>query len=259
MRGIERRSELIWLLTRDALRKQFAGSVLGIWWAVVKPILLVGVYGFLVLGVFRPTIGSASDPNGYLFFVMSGMAPWLLLAEPLTAAAGSLSINTPLLTKVLFPIEVLPVARILAAAVSGGMALLLLLVLLGAQGRLGIWAVVLPGIVLVQLIFVLGLGWFAAAVSVTLPDITHALPFLLNIWMLLSPVLYSPDMLPHGWGWLGMINPMWPIIAVYRSLLIDNAAPDPMHVAAIGVWMVSSVCIGYTVFIKRRAMFSDMI
>ncbi len=249
----------MWLLSCDALRKQFTGSVLGVWWAIVKPILFVGVYGVFVQEIFRPTIGSVYGPHGYLFLVMSGVGAWTLLAEPLTAAAGSIAINAPLLTKALFPIEVLPVARILAAAVSGTVALFLLVLLLGLHGRLGVWVVMLPGLILVQLLFVVGLGWVAATISVTLPDVIHALPFVLNIWMMLSPVIYSPDMLPLGWDWLGMINPMWPIIGVYRSLLLDNAAPDPMHLMAIGVWAVASVVIGYTVFTKRRTMFSDMI
>jgi len=257
--GVGRRFELIWLLTRDALRKQFAGSLLGLWWAILKPVLLVSVYAFLVLSVFRPSAGAGSNPADYILILMSGMAPWLLLAEPLAAASVSLATNTPLLTKVLFPIEVLPVSRVLAAVVSGGTALLLLVVFLGMQGRLGLWAVVVPVAVMLQVLFVLGLGWLIAAVAVTLPDVIHALPFLLNLWMLLSPVLYSPEMVPSGLGWLGIVNPMWPTIAVYRSLLLDNAAPDPAHLAIMGGWAAASFLIGYVIFMKRRTMFADVI
>ena len=256
---VGRRSELIWLLTRDALRKQFAGSLLGLWWAFLKPVLMIGVYAFLVLSVFRPSAGAGFSSAGYLLLLMSGMAPWLLLAEPLAAASISLATNTPLLTKVLFPIEVLPVSRVLAAVVPGATALLLLLTLLGLQGRLGLWAAAVPMAVVLQIMFVLGLGWLAAAVAVTLPDVIHALPFLLNLWMLLSPVLYSPEMVPSGWGWLGVVNPMWSTIAVYRSLLLDNAAPDPAHLAIMAGWAVASFLVGYVIFMKRRTMFADVV
>ncbi len=258
-RGGGRRSELIWLLTRDALHKQFAGSLLGLWWAFLKPVLLVGVYAFLILSVFRPSAGAGFSPADYLIILMSGMAPWLLLAEPLAAASVSLATNTPLLTKVLFPIEVLPVSRVLSAVVSGGTALLLLVVFLGMKGRLGPWAAAVPLAVAVQVLFVIGLGWLTAAVAVTLPDVIHALPFLLNLWMLLSPVLYSPEMVPAGWGWLAIVNPMWPIIAVYRSLLLDNAAPDPVHLAVMVGWAAASFLIGHAVFMKLRTMFADVV
>lgn len=257
--GIGRQSELIWFLTRDVLRKQFAGSLLGLWWVVLKPVCLVGIYSLVVLAVLRPTAGTGLTPAGYLLLVMSGMGPWLLVAEPVTAAAGSIAANTPLLAKVLFPIEVLPVSRVLAAAISGAATVLLLIAWLGLEGRLGFWAAAVPGVVLIQMIFVLGLGWSVAAVAVSLPDVAHALPFGLNLWMLLSPVLYSPEMVPPGWSWLWQVNPMWPTIAVYRSLLLENAAPDPVHLAIMGGWAAASSVAGYAIFMKRRRMFADVI
>jgi lipopolysaccharide transport system permease protein len=257
--GTGRRAELIWFLTRDALRKQFAGSLLGLWWVLLKPVCLVGVYALVVLTVFRPALDSGVTPAGYLLLVLSGMGPWLLLAESVSASAGSIAANTPLLSKVLFPIEVLPVARVAAAAVSGAAALLLLAAWLAVEGRLGFWAAGVPAVMVLQMLFVLGAGWLVAAVAVTFPDVTHALPFGLNLWMLLSPVLYSPGMVPPGWGWLAQVNPMWPTIAVYRSLLLDNAAPDPVHLAAMAAWAAASILIGYTVFMKRRMMFEELI
>lgn len=257
--GIRRHSELIWLLTRDVLRRQFAGSLLGLWWVLLKPVLLVGIYSLVVLTVFKPAGEFGLTPTGYLLLVLSGMGPWLLMAESVAAAAGSIAANTTLLTKVLFPIEVLPVSRVLAAAVSGASAVLLLTAWLAAEGRLGPWAAAVPAVMVLQLMFVLGVGWFVAAVAVTFPDVTHAIPFGLNLWMLLSPVLYGPEMVPPGWSWVAHVNPMWPTIAVYRSLLLDNAAPDPVHLAVMAGWAVAGVLIGYTVFVKRRMMFEELI
>jgi ABC-type polysaccharide/polyol phosphate export permease len=257
--AIARHAELIWFLTRDVLRKQFAGALLGLWWALLKPVCLVGVYSFVVLSVFRPSLESGLTPAGYLLLVLSGMGPWLLLAEPVAAAAGSIAANTPLLAKVLFPLEVLPVSRVLAAAISGAAAVLMLAAWLGVDGRLGLWAAAVPLVVLLQMLFVLGLGWAVAAATVTLPDVTHGLPFALNLWMLLSPVLYSPEMVPPDWSWLARANPMWPTIAVYRSLLLDNRAPDPVHLAVMGGWAAASLVIGYALFMQRRKMFADMI
>lgn len=257
--GIGRRSELVRLLIRDTLRRQFAGSALGIWWVVLKPVLLVGVYSLVVLSVFRPSLDSGLTQASYLLLVMSGMGPWLLTAEAVAAAAGSIVANTPLLTKVVFPIEVLPVSRVIAAAASGVAAVLLLTAWLAVEGRLGLWAAAVPAVMALQMVFVLGAGWFVAAIAVTFPDVTHALPFALNLWMLLSPVLYGPGMVPPGWSWLAHVNPMWPTIAVYRSLLLDNAAPDPVHLAVMGSWAAASALIGYAIFMKRRTMFEEAI
>lgn len=257
--GMRRHSELIWLLTRDMLRKEFAGSVLGIWWVLLKPVLLVGIYSFVVMTVFKPSPESGLTHTGYLLLVLSGMGPWLLMAESVSSAARSIAANTPLLTKVLFPIEVLPVSRVAAAAVSGAAAVLLLIAWLAMEGRLGVWAAAVPAVMVLQMIFVLGVGWFVAAVAVTFPDVTHALPFGLNLWMLVSPVLYSPAMVPPSWSWVAHVNPMWPTIAVYRSLLLDNAAPDPVHLVVMAGWAAASLLIGYTVFMKLRTMFEELV
>jgi ABC-type polysaccharide/polyol phosphate export permease len=253
------RCELIWLLTRDALRRQFAGSLLGLWWACVKPVVMVGAYAFLVLAVFQPSERAGASASNYLLLLMSGMAPWLLLTEPLAAASTSLTANSSLLTKVLFPIEILPVSRMLAAATSGGMALLVLVGVLSYQGRLGLWLAVLPIVILIELLFVLGLGWLIAALTVTLPDVAHGLPFVLNLWMLLSPVLYSPEMVPSGWDWLARVNPMWSTIAVYRSLLLDSTFPDLAHLGGMVGWSIASFLFGYGVFMKRRKLFADLV
>ena len=100
--GIRRHAELIWLLTRDVLRKQFAGSLLGLWWVLLKPVLLVGIYSLVVLTVFKPTGELGLTPTGYLLLVLSGMGPWLLMAESVSAAAGSIAANTTLLVSVNF-------------------------------------------------------------------------------------------------------------------------------------------------------------
>lgn len=259
LRNLGRRHELIWLLTLDALRKQFAGSILGLGWVLLKPMLLVGIYALLFTTIFRPAVSPGSGDIPYLLVLLSGVVPWLLLAEPLAAAAGSIATNAPLLTKVLFPTEVLPVSRVLASSVSGCVALLLLMAMLAWQGRADAWWAALPAVMALQLLFVLGLGWMAAALSVTFPDFSQALPFLLNLWMLLSPVVYSPEMLPPAWRAVAEVNPMWHVIGLYRSLLLDQAAPAVGHLAVFSVWAVACFLGGYLMFMKRRTMFADVI
>ncbi len=259
LKSLGRRHELIWLLTVDALRKQFAGSVLGLWWVLAKPFLLVGLYAFLFLGIFKPAVSPGLDGPEYLLLLLTGMGPWLLLAEPLTAASGAIAANTPLVTRVVFPTEVLPVCRVLGAAVSGCATLLFLGVLLAYQGRLGLWAAAVPAAVFVQLLFVMGLAWVLATVCVSLPDFAQALPFSLNVWLFLSPVVYTPDMLPAGWRWITALNPMSHVIAIYRALLLGNTAPDLTQVLTVSIVAIMSFLGGYVIFMKRRAILADLV
>ena len=258
LKSLAARRELIWYLTVDAMKKQFSGSILGLWWMLIKPMFLVGLYAFVFTVVFHPAQGRPAD-HAYWIVLLTGLAPWLLLAEPLVAASSAIAANAPLLNKVLFPTEVFPICRVLSAAMSGLAVLVVLAAVLAWNGQLGLWVWALPIALLVQLIYVMGLGWSLAAVCVTVPDFRQALPFLLNIWMFASPVVYLPAMVPEGWAWIGQINPMWTVIGIYRSLLLDNAPPPPWQVALLMGWAVVTFVGGYVVFLKRRAMFADLV
>ncbi len=257
--GLWRRRELIWFLTLDALRKQVPGAVLGLWWLLVKPLLVVGLYAFVFTVVFRPAQGSAVGAHDYIVILLSGMVPWLLLSEPLIAASGSIASNAPLLNKVMFPVEVFPVSRVLGALVPGLVMLGAVSAILLQQGRLGGWAGAVLLAVLVEMIFVMGLAWGVAAVCVTVPDFRQALPFLLNVWFFASPVVYLPAMVPVEWVWLTQFNPMWPVIGVFRSLLMENVLPSAGQVGIMSLWAGGSFLGGYLLFLKRRAMFADLV
>lgn len=258
LRGLGARRELIWYLTVDALKKQFSGSVLGLWWVFIKPLFLIGLYAFVFTVVFHPVQGNAQG-HAYWVVLLTGLAPWLLLAEPLTAAAGAISANAPLLNKVVFPTEVFPICRVLSSAMSGLAVLVVLTAILAWNGTLGLWGLLMPAAVIIQLMYVMGMAWSLAAVCVTVPDFRQALPFLLNIWMFASPVVYLPSMVPQGWSWIGQVNPMWAGIGIYRSLLLDNQAPAPAQVVLLTVWAVVTFVGGYLVFLKRRSMFADLV
>lgn len=258
LKNLTARRELIWYLTVDALKKQFSGSVLGLWWVLIKPLFLVGLYAFVFTVVFHPVQGNGQG-HAYWIVLLTGLAPWLLLAEPLTAASGAIAANAPLLNKVVFPTEVFPVCRVLSAAMSGLAVLVVLTGVLAWEGTLGLWAWALPVAILIQLIYVMGLAWSLAAVCVTVPDFRQALPFLLNIWMFASPVVYLPAMVPEGWAWIGQLNPMWTVIGIYRSLLLDNLPPAPGQVGLVAAWAAVTFVGGYLVFLKRRSMFADLV
>lgn len=258
LKSLAARRELIWYLTLDALKKQFSGSALGLWWVLIKPLFLVGLYAFVFTVVFHPAQGSGQG-HAYWIVLLTGLAPWLLLAEPVTSAASAIAANAPLLNKVVFPTEVFPICRVLSAAVSGLAVLVLLSAVLAWKGLLGLWAMALPVAVLIQLAYVMGLAWSLAAVCVTVPDFRQALPFLLNIWMFASPVVYLPAMVPEGWSWIGQVNPMWTVIGIYRSLLLDNLPPAPGQIGLLALWAAVTFVGGYAVFLKRRAMFADLV
>lgn len=253
------RHELIWLLTVDTLKKQFTGSVLGVWWVLLRPIWLVGLYGFVFVMVFKPVSGPSFSTMDYLLLLLTGMGPWLLLAEPLASASGSIAANTPLVTRVVFPTEVLPVCRALGSTISGCATLVLALGLLACQGRIGMWSAAVPMVVLVQLLFVMGLAWGLATVCVSIPDLAQGLPFLLNGWLFLSPVVYTKSMVPSDWLWVSELNPMTHTIAIYRSLLLSNSPPDAFPLIALSVCAIVSFFGGYSLFMKRRMFLADLV
>lgn len=254
-----RRRELIWVLILDELRRRYAGSVLGWSWVVIKPLLLLGLYIFLFGMVFQPKSGGMASSSNYPLLVLTGLIPWLLFAEAVTASTTAITAHTNIVTKVVFPIEVLPVCRVLAVTLPGLLSIVVLVIVLVFSHGLGLASLLFPVFLFLQVLLTIGLAWVVATISVTIRDLSEAIPFLLTIAMFLSPVVYTQDMLPTQFAWILALNPMAYLLEIYRSILIENRAPQ---LTSMVFCVVMSVCVfsgGFLLFYKRKAMMADLV
>ncbi|MBM4133205.1 MAG: ABC transporter permease [Nitrospira sp.] len=255
--GIPPHAQLIRLLAADELRRHYVGSMLGALWLVVKPLLVVSVYIVLFGVVFRARVGPAHAPMEYALVLLAGLLPWLIFAESLTAATGSVASKGGLATKVRFPIEILPIATVLASTLSGLVGLCLFLLALAVLKPFGGALLLLPLLLAAQLLFTLGLAWTLSAFNVVVRDVSQILPLAMTGWLFLSPVVYTAEMVPEPLARAFALNPMAYFLDSYRAILLANQPPTIHQCGVIGLVAVGTFLAGCWIFDRLRGTIAE--
>ena len=257
--GLWRNFELVRVLTADELRRVYAGSLLGLSWILIKPALLMGLYGALFGVVFQARGGPEQTTREYLLVLLVGLLPWLVFSEAVAAAASSITANISLVTKIVFPIEILPVSRVLATTASGLVGLALLVALMVSLRQIGWPLVLLPLLIVTQLLFTIGLAWLLSAFNVAIRDISQALPLVLMVWMFLSPVVYTSEMVPKALAVVFACNPMSYFLDGYRMILLTNEPPTALIWVVVTGMAITVFLTGFWVLCRMRALIADFI
>lgn len=247
---------LLGTLTSRELKARYRGSVLGFLWSLANPLLLLAVYTFVFSVVFQPRAAGA-DP--YALFVVCGLFPWIWLSTSLLEGSTSLSANSGLLRKAVFPAELLPMVVVLANLVHLLLAIPILAVALATGWVLGYpvggpAALAMPAIILLQLPTVAGLALAVAALNVHFRDVRDIVSNLLNILFFLTPVLYPLDALGHLpvlW-WTVRANPFTPFTLAYQATLFHGRFPEPELWIQMGVVSLLAWGLGASLFERLR-------
>jgi homopolymeric O-antigen transport system permease protein len=202
---------------------RYKQTSIGVLWAIIQPFLTMVVFT-LVFGKFADF---PSQGVPYPIFVYSALLPWTYFASSLTSASGSLVSNKALVTKVYFPRVLLPLAGVFVPLVDFVIASV---VLVGMMFWFTVWPspalVLAPLFLLMALLTALGVGLFLSAINVRYRDVPYAIPFLVQIWMYVSGVVYAISALPERWQWVLALNPMTAVISGFQWGLISAPPPD---------------------------------
>ncbi|HEY7637477.1 MAG TPA: ABC transporter permease [Gemmatimonadales bacterium] len=249
------RSLLLLLVWRD-IKSRYSQTVLGAGWAVLQPVLPMAVFS-LVFGRFA-RIPSEGIP--YPVFSLAALVLWSYFSSALSGASNSLILNRNLLTKVYFPRLVIPGAPVLAALVDFAIAFGVLLLVLLLYGLVPQAAsiVLIPILVLLVSLAAMGAGSWLAALSVQYRDVRHLNPFLVQIWMFASPIVYPLSLVPEGYRWLYSLNPMAGVITAFRGLLLGTPLPTPAQLALSAVGAVGMFLAGTLYFRHAERVFADV-
>ena len=257
-----RHRSLLWQFARRDVLGRYRGSLLGLTWSFLTPLLMLGVYSFVFVGVFRQSWPGAANAGGLEFSlqVFAGLLVFNLFAE-VAGKAPSLIVDQPnLVKKVIFPVELLTWVTVL----SGLFHLLissvtLLVVLLLARGGLPLTAIAFPLILLAFLPVLLGLGWFLSAMGVFVRDVGQVMTMVVSLTMFMSPVFYSVKSLtPNVQFWMNL-NPLTLIIEQVRAVLLLAQWPDW---AALGIYAAFAALFATaaaTFFQLTRKGFADVL
>jgi len=264
---ITRRLELLWELVRRDVRARYHGSVLGIGWTLLNPLVFMLVYAV----VFGDIIG-IKGPSGksYAVFILSGLLPWTFFSQALVMAASSIIANAGVIRKVAFPWMLLTVSTVIAALVNFLISLILLVpFMLLAKQSVGPPLLAIPGLILVSFGLALGLGLMLAAASVYFRDLQYIINLATMVWFYLTPVIwplahYQSFFSRGRVGFLAHIvvyaNPMTWITVSFQDVFLFNRWPQHWHGLLYStVLAVALIWVGMRVFRRLRRRFAEEI
>lgn len=234
-----KRSALLFELITQELRSANAGSVLGLAWMVIQPLLVLATYWFLLTVLGARTFGPGDDV-AQLAYLFGGLIPWLLMARGMTGACSALTRHAGLVKNVNFPQEVLPFATVGAYAIDYVVGLATLLCIAAAAGLLGPHLLVLLPVSLLALSLLAALAVTLGPVAVMFRDLPRLLAHAMRAGLFLTPVLYLPAQVPDGFEWVVQFNPLAYLVGLIRyattgleTALVHGLVPDLVITAGI--------------------------
>ncbi len=242
----EYRDMLVMLALRD-IKLRYKQTALGIVWVVLQP-MMAGLLFALIFGRFLKV---PSDGTPYLLFVFAGLTGWQLFAGVVQRAGGSLVSEAKLITKVYFPRLLVPMAAAAAVLLDFLVTCGVMIVLLAFHGLKPSWEMLLllPATVLTVMLGV-GTSLWLSALSVRYRDFVHAAPFMLQVWMYASPIVYTITLIPEHWRLLFALNPMVGIIGLFRTGWLGSA-PPAVSMLLIGAGISMAVLLSGWAFFQR--------
>ena len=240
------------MLFRSVRYKQ---TLMGLAWVIIQPLGTMLIFTL----VFNRFVRLDAGPLPYPLFALSGLLLWLFFANAVTNSTNSLISNANLITKVYFPRMFIPAASVGAGLVDLGVAFLLLIVMCFYYGvSITLHILFLPLFILLMTLLALGVGLLSAALTVKYRDLRHALPFIIQLWMFASPVIYPTSVVPQKWKWLLTVNPVAGIIEGFRASLTGQPF-NWFHLSvSVAITLAVLICSVY-IFRRFEDTFADVV
>jgi lipopolysaccharide transport system permease protein len=239
----------------DEVRQRYAGSVIGLFWVLLAPILLMTIYAAIYLLIFRVRSPGMSEAE-YVLYILAGLIPFFGFSEALNTGTGSLSLNKAILVNTVFPAELVPLRSVLASQAPTAVGLTLTLAVSAALGHLGPAALLVPVVWLCLVLFVSGIVWVLSLASLVLRDIQQILGFALMALLVVSPIAYTLEMVPAAARPLVYANPLsWFMFALHD--LVFGRVPGPGVFAVLVAISVGSFVAGFAVFQRAKRVMVD--
>ena len=245
---------LYFLILRD-IKVRYKQTVIGVAWAVIQPLMTV----LVISVIFGRWVKMPSEGYPYPLFVFSALLPWTFFANAINSCGNSVVGSANLITKVYFPRLIVPMASVGAGIVDFMISLIVmffLMVYYGLQWHMSL--LMLPFLFLAVLFTALGIGTFLSALIVAYRDFRYVVPFVLQLWMYVTPVVYSEDLFPEKWRWTFNLNPMVGLIDGFRSALLGQPFNVGDFLLSFGISVIFFF-IGVIYFKQVERSFADII
>lgn len=248
--------DLFWQLTLRDIKSKYKQSVLGYSWVILVPLINLTVLSIVFSYVFKVPTG----PVPYPIYLFTALVPWLFMVNAITSATSSVVSNASLVTKISIPREILPLSAVSAKIIDlilTSVILIFFMILFGVQFQITSFFV--PLILIIHFMLIMGISFFLAASNVFFRDIEHAIGVMMNVWMYLTPVLYSPDLIPKDLKIFFYLNPMGAIIDAYRGTILYGVLPLWPGFLYSCIFSLIIFFGGYFYFKERSRFFAEVI
>jgi lipopolysaccharide transport system permease protein len=248
--------ELLYFLVWRDVKVRYKQTAIGAAWAILQPFMTMVIFSM----VFRKFANVPSDGLPYSVFAYTALLPWTLFSGALTRASTSIVGQASVISKVYFPRLIVPLAATISGVLDFAVAFLLLIAMMIWYGILPGWEILsLPLFLLLALTTALSVGLWLSALNVKYRDVTHAVPFLVQIWLFASPIAYPVSLVPEHLRSFYSLNPLVGVIEGFRWALLGRGSPD-FGLIAISASVVAALLLTGVVYFKRmERTFADVV
>jgi len=247
--------ELLWVLTTRDIKVRYKQTVLGAGWAILRPFITMVIFSV----VFGQLARMPSDGLPYPVFVYAALLPWTFFSTAIATSGQSLVGSAHLVSKVYFPRLIIPLSSVGAGLVDLLISTGVLLLMMLYYGVGWSWNLLAAPLLLLFVIFTaLGVGTLLSALTVAYRDFTHLTPFMVQIWMFITPVIFPVSLVPDRWQWVLYLNPMTGLVEGFRSAFLGR----PFDLAGLGISFAIAIAVflvGVAYFEKVERRFADII
>jgi lipopolysaccharide transport system permease protein len=246
----------LWVTLVDEIKRRYAGSVFGMAWLLILPLLFLSFYATVYLVVFRVKPPDMT-PFDYVLYVYIGLMPFLSFSESMGSGAGSLASNKAVLLNAVFPAELLPLRTVLAAQSTFAVGISIAVVWALLTGRLNGWIFLLPVIIAAHVMFLVGVSWFLSPIYLVFRDLGQLLNFVVLAMLVVSPIAYRADALSGVPALLLHLNPLYYFLNGYQSVIFDGKPPDPVTFGICLFMSAATFTLGFAFCHRAKLVFAD--
>jgi len=247
--------ELLYFLTLRDIKLRYKQTALGAAWVIIQPLFTMLLFTLF----FGKLARMPSDNVPYPLFAYAGLVPWTFFSNSITNSGQSLVGNSSLISKVYFPRIYIPAGAVGAGLLDFAIASVLLLPMLIYYEVTITWRILLlPAFALLATILALGIGMWLAALNVKYRDVRYAIPFLVQLWLFASPVIYPASIVPPKWKWVLAVNPVTGVIEGFRASILGKEFDVSTILSSV---VVTSLILIFSFFAFRRVedSFADVV
>lgn len=250
---------LLLRLTHHDLQMRYAGSLLGLTWIFLGPLLILAVYSVVYLEIFKVRGNTVFGGPSYVIYIFCGLVPYLTTAQALSFGVQSVVTNKAILNNTVFPIDLTPVKAALSA--QGVMLAGVPLLVTGSAltGHAHVTLVALPFVWALSVLWLIGVNWVIGILNVLFRDLQNLLTVILMILLVASPFAYTPSMVPHALKLLLILNPFAYFVIAYQQVIMLGQIPDAWHLSVLIVMPILTFLFGSWFFAKVKGVAVDYV